>query len=387
MNLLQYGAIQELAQRTLQADTSVLSVYLNLDPAHPANRRGGHKLVLEQMLKELESQIETTDKLAQFQAAAEWVRQKMEYHLVKGKSLVLFCNVNAGLYVKEDLPIRLANQAWFEEAPYVRPLLQARDEYARYGVVLVDRERAHYFLITMGTIEEVSDLFQSPPVKHRSTSGSDHMRSQMVLQRRAATWSNWFLKDVAEMLHDMMQRHDLDRILLAGPEDLTAELQRLLPKTVSTRVAGRVRISVTAKAKEVLAASRPVIEALEQEQEQDLVQDLITIARKNKPTMEKAVLGFNATLDAINQGRVHRLVYPNGLKARGYRCLSNDVLLDTSPMDGKCPYCSKSLEELEDLIWLASERVLRMGGSIEEIRNPEMSAQLQAVGGIGAYLR
>ncbi len=160
----------------------------------PLNRRSGHKVALETMLKDLESQIEDEAKLRHFREDAGWIRQKVDFHLAKGKSLMLFCDVSESFYFEEDLPVRMATQAWFGNTPYVRPLLETMGEYERYGVVLVDRERARFFVISMGVIEEVSDVFQEPPVKHRSTAGSDHMRSQMIFQRRAATWSGWFLK-------------------------------------------------------------------------------------------------------------------------------------------------------------------------------------------------
>ncbi|GLI33253.1 baeRF10 domain-containing protein [Desulforhabdus amnigena] len=387
MKVLQPQTIQELKERKGREDSPVLSLYLNLDPANPVNLRGGYKVSLDGILKNLESQITDENQLRHFQEDAEWARRKTEFHIAKGRSLVLFCDVSESFFFEEDLPIRFANQAWYGGSPYIRPLLEARNEYERYGVVVADREKARFFLISMGEIDEISDIFQEPPVKHRSAAGSDHMRSQMIFQRRAAKWSEEFLKNVSDTLHDIMFEYDIDRILLGGPEEVTAELQRLLPKTVSARVVDRIRVSVTAKSNEVFDAAFPLIEQLEKEQEASLVQDLITTAHKSKATGVKAVLGFDATLDAINQGRVYRLVYPNGLRMNGYHCAGCDVLLDHSPSDKLCPYCSKPLTEIEDVIWPASERALDMGGRIEEIRSAEAVALLNGAGQIGAYLR
>ena len=387
MNVLQPQAIRELAERTVREGSPVLSVYLNVDVTDLSTRRSGHKLALDGMLKDIEFQIDDEAKLRHFREDSEWIRQKVEFSLPKAKSLLLFCDVSEAFFFEEDLPIRMATQAWFGNTPYVRPLLESMDEYERYGLVLVDREKARFFVVSMGIIEEVSDVLQEPPVKHRSTAGSDHMRSQMVFQRRAATWSGWFLKDVSDILSDLIKKYEVDRILLAGSEDITAELQRLLPKALAPRVVDRVRISSSAKASEVLELSFPVIEKLEREQEMVMVEDLVTIARKTEPGVKKAVLGFNATLDAVNQGRVHRLLYSSGVKLGGYRCLSCEALLDQAPADNMCPYCSKPLELVDDMLWLASERVLEMGGRSEEIRGAEARKQLDAAGKAGALLR
>jgi len=387
MDMLQMQAIQDLTLRPVREGSPVLSVYLNLDPSDPIGRRGAQKLALDRMLKEIESQIRDPERLQHFRDDAEYVRQRIGQHLPKGKSIVVFCDVSESFFVEEDLPIRIASQAWFEETPYVRPLLQARDEHERYGIVLADRERARLFVLTSGDIEEVSDLFQSSPFKHRSAAGSDQMRSQMTFQRRAATWSSWFLKDVSDTLHGIIRAHDIDRIMLAGPEEVTSELHRLLPKTVASRMAGRLRMSVTARPREVLDVAMPVIELIEREAERDLVDDLVTMARKTRPGAERALLGFSSVLDAVNQGRVYQLIYPSSMRMKGYRCSSCDVLLDHAPEDARCPYCSKQLAEIDDVIWLASERVLSMGGRIEEIRPGDAQEHLKEAGGIGAFLR
>lgn len=387
MSVLQPQAIQELAERMSREGSPVLSVYLNMDPCNPVNRRGGYRLALDNLLKGIESQIKDDSKLKHFQEDAEWVRQRVGLHMPKGKSLVLFCDASESFFYEEPVPVRLPNQVWYGSAPYVRVLREAMEEHERYGLVLVDRERARFFVVTMGQVEEVSDVFQDPPFKHRATSGSDQMRSQMVLQRRAAQWSEWFLKDAADILHGIISGYRVDRVILAGPEEVTAVFQRLLPKTVAAKVVERIRIAVTAKAADVLELALPVIERMERDQELSLVRDLITIGRKSNPTVEKAVLGLSATLDAINQGRVYRLVYPCACKSAGCQCSGCDVLLDHAPGDGQCPYCSTPLEEVEDLIWYASERVLSLGGRTEEIREPEAKSMLESVGMVGAFLR
>lgn len=388
MNVLRPQVIRELSERKAREGSPILSVYLSFDPTDLPNRRGGHKVALDCMLKDIESQLEDGDKIRHFREDAAWVVQRIEFHQPKGRSLLLFCDVSESFYFDEDLPIRLANQAWYGSTPYIRPLIETRDEYERYGVVLLDRERAHFFTISMGNVEEMSTILQSPPFKHRASSGRDQMRSsQTISQRRAETWNGWFFKDVSTTLHDTLQKQNLDRIILAGPEDVTAELERLLPKAIASRVAARVRISVTAKESEVLDLVLPIIEKVEQERELATVNDLVTIAQKTKPTLQKAVLGLNATLDAVNQGRVLQIVYPGGLKQNGYHCGSCGVLLDQCPGDQKCPYCSNPLEVAEDIVWLASERVLEMGGRADEVKGEAALKELEAWGKIGAFLR
>ncbi|MCU0574344.1 MAG: hypothetical protein MUC41_15310, partial [Syntrophobacteraceae bacterium] len=68
-------------------------------------------------------------------------------------------------------------------------------------------------------------------------------------------------------------------------------------------------------------------------------------------------------------------------------CAGCGVLMDHCPPDCGCPYCSTPMDETEDLLWYASEKVLNAGGKSEEIRDSEARAGLEAQGGIGAFLR
>jgi hypothetical protein len=117
MNVLKPPMIEELAQRTFREGSPVLSVYLNLDVSDPLNRRSNCKAALDRMLKDIESQIDDEAKLRHFREDAEWVRQTVEFRLAKGKSLLLFCDVSESFYFEEDLPVRMAPQAWFGNTP------------------------------------------------------------------------------------------------------------------------------------------------------------------------------------------------------------------------------------------------------------------------------
>ncbi|MBC7357331.1 MAG: host attachment protein [Desulfacinum sp.] len=387
MKTLHPSSLESLARRQAPEGSWILSVYLNVDPQVRANRRGAHKLVLDQLLKDLESDLEDSGQRDHFQEDADWVRRQVEVHIPKGRSMVFFCDISEGYTYQEDLPVRLPNGAWYEKRPYIRPLLDAWKEYERTGIVVVDRERARFLVASMGEVEEMEEAFQTPAVRHRSTAGTDHMRSQMVFQRRAATWSHWFLKEVADALHDMVEEYEIDRVVLAGPEEVTAELKRLLPKGVLSRVAARVRASVTARPQDLLEQVTPVLRDLDAALERELVAECVTTARKAQSGSAKAVLGLEAVLDAVNQGRVYQILVPAGFSAPGRHCPSCQVLLDHGPAQGACPYCSGTLQEEDDVVWAACDRVLLLGGKVEEITDPEAKKELTAAGPVGAFLR
>lgn len=388
MKVFEPNTLNALKERTARDGSPVLSVYLNIDPTLPINARGGYKTMLNQMLEKVEVSIENDPVLLEhFKKDADWVRSKMERLIPGGKTYVVFCDVSEDFFYEEELPIRLANVVVYEDTPYVRPLIEAIDEYERYGVILLDREKARFFIIMLGQIEELEDAINIPQVRHRKTTGTDHMRSQMTFQRRADTWSTWFLKDVADRIQELVVEFQLPYLILMGPSEVTAELFRILPRSIQDKVVDRVRMPVKARVNEVLEACLPIIEERERVVEEVIVEDLITASSKSSPVAEKAVMGLNAVLDAINQGRGYLLIYPSGYIAPGYYCPKCEVIMDHAPQDLSCPYCEATLEEVEDIIWLASEKVLALKGKVEEVKSAKARKLLEDKGFVGAFLR
>src|SRR6185369_9380947 len=104
------------------------------------------------------------------------------------------------------------------------------DDYERYGVVLVDKERGRLFTVFMGEIEEHQDFLAPLPVRRIKSPGMDHIRSERGLQNKAASDVHLHLKHVAESLDKLVHQYRFDRILIGGPVEATSELQHLLPK-------------------------------------------------------------------------------------------------------------------------------------------------------------
>ncbi|MEJ5299578.1 MAG: hypothetical protein WHS38_01155 [Thermodesulforhabdaceae bacterium] len=388
MNIFRQETLKWLKERAPKEGSPVLSVYLNIDPSLPANAKGGYKTVLDQMLTRIEKEIGNDGNLkAHFKDDSQWILKEVETLIPAGKTFIAFCDISEKFTYKEEIPLRLPNLVFYEEAPYIRPVLETIDEYERYIICLLDSEKARLFLFSFGQIEEIQDTVSLAPVKYRKTVGTDHMRSQTIFQRRAETWTNWFLKDTSNRIYDLIEDSKAQYIILMGPSEITSELFRLLPKALQEKVVARLRMSTKAKSEEVLEVVLPVVEERERATELRIVTDLITTANKISPSSDKAAIGVNPTLDVINQGRAYLLVYPTGTQLKGYFCPKCEVLLDHPPEGGKCPYCSQSLEAVDDLIWFASEKVLASGGKIEEVRSEDACKQLLANGIIGAFLR
>lgn len=383
MSVLERAQLKQLMSYQPREGNKVLSLYLNVDPLDLANMKGGFKVRLDELLKKIEANIQREEDRELFSNYKDAALKYVEHLIPKGKTLVMFIDGDRNLNIQEELPIEITSQVYYRDYPVVRPILEVLEISESYLIVFMDRERARFLKLYLGTLSELKELSSEPPVKHRQTSGTDHLRSQMVLQRRAASWSNRFLKTLVDSTEELMETQAIDAIIVSGTEEVTAEFIRLLPRSLKDKVVGTIRLPLSARQQEILEAVLPIVSNREFLAEKELVEDLLTSAQKG----EKAVLGLNPTLSAINEGRVYLLLYPETYSVSGFRCDLCGVLLDHIPETGKCPYCEEKCLTVEDLIEEACEKAFEMGGKVFKVRKNPYRKQLIESGILGAFLR
>ena len=94
--------------------------------------------------------------------------------------------------------------------------------------------------------------------------------------------------------------------------------------------------------------------------------------------------GLAATLEAINEGRVWKLVYLRGLKIEGGVCNSCGMLFD--PADERCAVCGKKVEDEPHMVDRMARAVLERDGHVEMVDGPAAEA-LRAVAEVAALMR
>ena len=93
--------------------------------------------------------------------------------------------------------------------------------------------------------------------------------------------------------------------------------------------------------------------------------------------------GLGHTLGAINQGRVWKLVYLQGLRLEGGVCQRCNVLLD--PAEVRCPLCQQPAEPEAHMVDRMARTVLERGGHVEIVDGPAAEA-LRQVAQVAAIL-
>jgi peptide subunit release factor 1 (eRF1) len=368
--MIRHRDVEQLQQLS-QAPGMTLTVYLDIDQTKTANRKRQFETRLKDLMKQLRAANADDGELAATCSEVEGIVSRID---PKGKTLVLARHRRLGVTFRKVIKITMPSGVYWTTGAFLRPLLEALDEHERFGIVLVDRKRARLFTVFMGDIEEHKDLVSQIPPRPESPS-ADKLRSQSRMQRRSDESVSSHVKFVAGEFGKLMEQLEVDRLIVGGNVGVASELARALPKRLRGRLVEVLPIPVTATPDDILAKASDVQVRLERAEELEVVREI----RKGG----RAVTGLAATLEAINEGRVWKLVYLQGANLKGGVCNSCNMLFD--PADEKCPVCGKKIENEPHMVDRMARTVLERGGHVEIVDGPAAEA-LRAVAPVAALM-
>ena len=373
--------LHDLFSRPERPYRSRLSIYLDIDQSQSSNLNRGFETQLRNLIASIRPTIQDAAELEKFTEAADHITGFLSAYNPSGLGLGLFFDQSDGFFqpVEFDLPIQ--PEARWDRKFFVQPLASALDQMETYGVVMLDKLTLRLFTVFLGQIEEhVHEGFGPDRVRHIKASGTDHIASASRIQRKADERVRLNLKHMLKMTDWLVQSRHLNRLIIAGKREMTAELRDVFPKRLTALVIGHVDIAIDATASEVLAATQPIAEAYEKVADVDRVNHVITAAAKT----EKAVAGLGRTLQAVHSDRVWQLIYSEDFRAPGFECGKCSGLFSVAKT--ACQYCGGAVEAVPDVVERAVEQSLRNGAQVEVVSG-EAAASLASAGGIAAFLK
>jgi peptide subunit release factor 1 (eRF1) len=352
----------------------VLSVYLDLDPRRQPRR--AYRIVLEDLAKAIRSRLDRKERLA-FEADVTRVLEWLDGNAPHGTGVALFSSAPRRFFQAHWLPVRVRDHLAWDLTPDVAPLLEVADEYERYAVALVEQNRARLFTVFMGAIEESAAL-RDEEVPPRHDQGGV---SQSHFQHHHDLHVLWHLKRVAERLAALFRRRPFDRLILAGPEEVTSELRPLLPDALARRVVAVAPLEASAGEREVLAKTLEIEAGVEREAEERLLDELFETAGAGG----RATRGLAPTLEALWLGEVRTLVVADGAAGEGSECPRCGRL---EPGEvATCPACGSAMRPVHDVFHRAMARAVEQAGRVEVVHGDAARRLREAADGLGALLR
>jgi hypothetical protein len=371
--------IDKLLEKSAVPDDRVLSVYLDVHQGHQTNLNRHHISSFKAQLRALE-QNTAPGRLAELQRDASPVLNYLNTNDARGTTLVAFSNASQDLFWTRELRVPVDGGVRWDEKPFVRPLVEALDEYECCAAVVLNHEQARLYTVCLGEIELRDEIVAPEKRKHIKSPANDVARSQVNLQRKEDEHACRHFKEVSDRLEKLAGKLDFRRIVIAGQRDATVEFQSLLPKRLQQQVARLVPLPMEAGEADVFREVQKVQEEIERSKELELVERLITAAHK----VSQGVLAVQPTLEAMRLGSIMQLVYAEGYKAPGCRCLNCQSMFVEGRL--RCSYCEGDVEPVDDVVSRLVEMVVDSGGEAEYVRGPAAD-RLKQAGSIGAFLR
>ncbi len=353
----------------------VVSLYFGFDPAYtPTGDEVATRLasLVGQAMREGETaagRLGHAERLAfelDLQRAADHVR-----HGLAPASVACFADAPDGLWHSFEVRGPLPDAVRVGSCAYLVPLVAAPPGEEAL-VAAVGRERGEIYELRSGRLEQLADLSEEQPGRHRDGEAWQQSR----LERHVDELAREHLSKIAAELDRLARGARVPRLVLAGEQEHTAALEEMLSQDVRAAVAGVVHPEAHAGAVQLAQLVLPILERRAQDEEDLLVERWRSASGRG----ESAVEGWADTLAAASDGRVELLLFRDGATHSAFACPACGRASATA---GSCPLDGTPLEVQPDALDLAIRLTLAHGGEAQAVRRRD---DLDPAGGIGALL-
>ena len=390
------GTLSELA-RFRSGSEPIVSLYLDVRWGDEQQRERVRLFVQDRGRRTLshylpgapgrEALVRTLDKVQRYVAGL--IGQAYE---AEKNGLALFACEALGLWRTHFFRRGFQPELCTDGIPHLAQLARLADDFAPAIVVVPNPAGADLYQVMLGDLAAESSLRGAVPRRHadRGSAGvgnpaahferpanDDRHQEALILKNRQAA---------AAETAALFDQHPGARGLLVGTSERLAAFERELPERVRAAVIARIPRPREWESREgvrrdgvVAGASAAVLDHEKHAEEREV--DAV-VGQSLRGGL--AVLGPDDVVQALNQGRVHRLVLEEDFARTGWRCDNCDALGANAESAEACPYCVGALRTVQYLGEALVARTLDEGGEVELVAHTN---KLHSYRGVAAFLR
>jgi len=277
-----------------------------------------------------------------------------------------------GLQFQGPLPDRLS----VSSTPDIYHLVELKDTYHRYVVLISTEESARILEVNLGAITR-EFWAERPELRERVGRDWTHEHYQNHCRDRGER----FLKEKIEMLEKLMAAAGHTHLILAGSPRMTARIRNFLPKHLQAKLIDVVPASASARVADVVAATLWSFIDCEQQESLDAVAELVSSLRRGG----LGASGTAATLEALRRGQADVLVMARAYEpGPAWSCRHCGWIDATSCPPERCPDCEASELRSADLKEVMVKLAERQSLEVEFVQHSDV---LMELGGVGCLLR
>jgi hypothetical protein len=236
-----------LALATLEETRSpVISCYLDLCSPDP-----GFRTVFDDRVQVLRRTIQEEVR-QDFEQGLCKIREFLEVCAIAGSSsLAIFSRAGEQpLFLPLSFGAPLPNRIAVCSTPSIYDLVELRDNYNRYAVLLATEHSAHILGINLGSVTE--EIWKTRPELRRRR-GHEWTKEHYQNHRRERT--RQFIREQIRLLDQVVSRYGYAHIILAGNSRATSAIKRDLPKHLALKLVDVVSASAGDHTTDIVATT------------------------------------------------------------------------------------------------------------------------------------
>lgn len=363
----------------------VVSLYLNTQPG-PTGRDQFQTFVRKEFAARSRTYPPKSPERESLDKDLEHITQYLDSALQPSANGVAIFACSAGELFEAVQLAAPIEQHWLSigDQPHLYPLARIEWLYPRYAAVLADTNSARILVVATG---EVIDDQEIKGVKTRRTAQGGW--SQPRYQRHIENFHRHHAKEVVDALEDIVQRENIQDILIAGDEVITGLLREQMPKHLAERIANQFRLDKDASLDEVLKTSLDAMKRVREQTEREKVEAAIGGYRSGG----LGVVGPEDTLDALVKGQVEELLMTANLRelqglsggTTSGPAMANDASLAEPIVEPVM--AGEAAQAPAETVRLADELVTKATQTSARITFIQNAELLAGCGGVAALLR
>ena len=364
--------IQTLAMLE-SSDNLMLSCYVNFEP----RQRVDSMVEVREAMRRIKAGVDPSQR-RELEDARSKIFDLLGSPIDHGiKGVAVFARAGEHpFFLSMQFKVPLPNWLCADLLPNIYHLVELKDTYDRYVVMIAHEDRARILEVNLGAVTK--ELWTTQPAL-RQRVGREWTRDHYQNHRRDR--GNSFIKEKIEILGTLLSAGGHTHLLLAGNRKVVARLRQKLPPGLVEKLIDVMAVSSRDTTADVVSTT------LSRFVEWELQESLATSQRLRTALQRGglAVSGTEATLAALMNAQVDILVLADFYDpAPGWSCLNCDQIMLDKLESNSCPNCHRDqfreINLKEEMVRLAECH----GSNVEIVRDDDTLGDL---GGVGCLLR
>lgn len=187
---------------------------------------------------------------------------RIEEYLSKYKPLarsLIFFSAGEHLWEVVELEFSVQTNMSVSQSPNIDPILQSLQEYTKYLVVLVDREKARMFTVEQGEISDHSEFIGGyVPQKIKSTGRESSGGDGDIISRHNKVLLQRHIDLSVQAVTEFTKNNDIHFVIIGGHTEMFKKVAKSLPSSLQTKIAGNFVTEINIPLNEILLKSKKI---------------------------------------------------------------------------------------------------------------------------------